>query len=873
MTSVLRQIFLSTVTNEFGEHRKLLRADLSLPSVKVQEQDDFIQGGGKLLQTLDDYIRDYCHAVIHLVGSQIGQLLKPDEVRWLLETYPSFTQRFDFLANELSSVPPSLSYTQLEVWLALFHGKRCHIYRPSQLGLQPLPNDHPQQMHWNRIRALGEHRGEFSDIADLRIRVLRDLHNLWPTDIPKLNRPINLPYPSLGTLFKGREQFLDDLRKRLAVSKTGVAAIAVRPQTLFGAGGIGKSRTAIEYAWRNSEHYSALLFLSASSPEALASSLANLIGVLRIEGMEGANDDVRLQAVLEWLQTHPGWLAILDNVDDDVAAQAVKARLSALSAGHVLITSRLSTWSGAVEKLELDLLTVDAASDYLMQAAGQRTERDNDLEQAETLALKIGLLALGLEHAAAYINARAWSFAEYLQQWDQDEESILEEFDLSQIDYPRELLITWRLSVDRLDSEARKLLDILSWLASQPLSELTFDALESSEVNHLRSALNLLVKYSLLKRDTLNGVRVYTQHQLVQATTRCHQRNRQEGKSEIRLPRLVSALDWMNRACTGSPQDVRNWPKLDPLVPHLLAVCQFANREEKNSAEHATADLLNGTGMLLHYKAQHREAEPLLRQSLEICEKSCGPEHPKVAIRLNNLALLLQATNRLPAAEPLLRRALKIDEKSYGPEHPEVATDLNNLALLLQATNRLPEAEPLMRRALEIDEKSYGPEHPDVARDLNNLTQLLWVTNRLFEAEPLMARVVSILESSFGVNHPNVAIALNNQASLLKAANRLSEAELLLRRAVTILEVSFGANHPNVATTVSNLALLLQDTNRLFEAEPLTRQVVLIYIKFAKSTGHEHPYMLAEIANYRTLLEDLGNSEFEIDQAIAGLLK
>ncbi len=69
----IRQVFLSTVTDEFGPHRGLLKADLSLPRVKVQEQADLIQGAGKLLQTLDRYIRDDCDAVIHLVGSQPGR--------------------------------------------------------------------------------------------------------------------------------------------------------------------------------------------------------------------------------------------------------------------------------------------------------------------------------------------------------------------------------------------------------------------------------------------------------------------------------------------------------------------------------------------------------------------------------------------------------------------------------------------------------------------------------------------------------------------------------------------------------------------------------------------------------------------------------
>ena len=62
-------------------------------------------------------------------------------------------------------------------------------------------------------------------------------------------------------------------------------------------------------------------------------------------------------------------------------------------------------------------------------------------------------------------------------------------------------------------------------------------------------------------------------------------------------------------------------------------------------------------------------------------------------------------TNRHAEAEPLCRRALAIDEKSFGPEHPDVALSLNNLATLLYAANRHAEAEPLYRRALAIDEK------------------------------------------------------------------------------------------------------------------------------------------------------------------------
>ena len=111
----------------------------------------------------------------------------------------------------------------------------------------------------------------------------------------------------------------------------------------------------------------------------------------------------------------------------------------------------------------------------------------------------------------------------------------------------------------------------------------------------------------------------------------------------------------------------------------------------------------------------------LYRRALAIDEKSFGPDHPNVAIDLNNLARLLQATNRLSEAEPFMRRALAINEKSFGPDHPNVAIALNNLALLLYATNRLAGAEPLYRRTLAIDEKSFGPDHPNVAK-----TSTIW---------------------------------------------------------------------------------------------------------------------------------------------------
>ena len=74
-----------------------------------------------------------------------------------------------------------------------------------------------------------------------------------------------------------------------------------------------------------------------------------------------------------------------------------------------------------------------------------------------------------------------------------------------------------------------------------------------------------------------------------------------------------------------------------------------------------------------------------MRRALSIDEQSLGPDHPTVAIRLNNLAQLLQETNQLAAAEPLMRRACDIFAASLGLDHPNSKIAAENYRLLLEA--------------------------------------------------------------------------------------------------------------------------------------------------------------------------------------------
>ena len=123
-----RKVFLSCVTKEFAPHREKLAHDLQMPNVKVEWQETFVETGHTTLDKLDSYIQG-CHAVIHLVGFAAGSLALTPEVKGLLDKYPHFTERLPCLKEVLEKTPNSISYTQWEAWLAIYHGIPCFVYR------------------------------------------------------------------------------------------------------------------------------------------------------------------------------------------------------------------------------------------------------------------------------------------------------------------------------------------------------------------------------------------------------------------------------------------------------------------------------------------------------------------------------------------------------------------------------------------------------------------------------------------------------------------------------------------------------------------------------------------------------------------------
>ncbi|HEX6112455.1 MAG TPA: tetratricopeptide repeat protein [Geminicoccaceae bacterium] len=69
-------------------------------------------------------------------------------------------------------------------------------------------------------------------------------------------------------------------------------------------------------------------------------------------------------------------------------------------------------------------------------------------------------------------------------------------------------------------------------------------------------------------------------------------------------------------------------------------------------------------------------------------------------------------------------RALRIDEASFGPDHPHVAIRVNNLGSVLRALGDLAGARAAFERALPIFERVLGPDHPSTRTVRGNLDSL-----------------------------------------------------------------------------------------------------------------------------------------------------
>jgi tetratricopeptide (TPR) repeat protein len=483
--------------------------------------------------------------------------------------------------------------------------------------------------------------------------------------------------------FAGRDDLLETLHSTLTEGPTALTALS-------GMGGIGKTQTALEYAYRRHVEFDVVWWLRAEEPATLLADYAALAGALGLSEAGERELAAVAQAVRRWLEERARWLLVFDNAHDE---DELRDLLPRGGGGRVLVTSRNPIWD-RVTPLEVPLLVRASSVAFLLKRTGQ-----GDEPTAAALAAELGDLPLALEQAAAFVVRRAMPLADYLAAFRAQREELWRR-EKPPRDYPDTVRTTWTLAAARLRQEEPGVIDLLN-LSAFLAPEAIPRRLLAEHRDALPPSLGEAAADSLRWGDLVEALRSYslvgvadgtvTFHRLVQAATR-------DGLPVDERRRWADvAVRLVDAALPGEAQNPTTWPVVGVLLPHALGVAEAAERLE--AGLETAARVLNQTGVYHLARAAFAEAAPLLERALAIREKALGPEHPETATSLHSLAGLYRDQGRPGEAAPLYQRALAIDEKALGPEHPETRVVQERLAMFRESLSaRPPDGQPTATR-------------------------------------------------------------------------------------------------------------------------------------------------------------------------------
>ena len=607
----------------------------------------------------------------------------------------------------------------------------------------------------------------------------------------------NVPY-ARNPFFTGREEMLASLRTHLESS--GRAGLT---QALSGLGGVGKTHTAIEYAYRYRNKYRAILWVSADTEITTKKSLVEIGEILGLVDLDDTDHNRAVAAVKEWCDRNPRWLLIFDNADHP---QLVKPFLPLAPQGHILLTSRAHVLDSVGVETPLDVIemSADEAVDFLFVRTG-RSATVGERDAAVALAAELGYLPLALEQAAAFVTANDTSFGDYLTSFRKRHLELLNEMGPVAGDYQASVETTWAMNFAQIDTESQAAAEVLrvsAFLAPESIPVEIFIDGGSELGEYIAAAADAatddpvirdklfepLTRYSLIRRDVESLT--YTIHRLVQAVVR-----RSLGDDSLRQWAL-HATRALNKIFPSGSYDT--WHRCERLVAHGVAAAALT--EEFGFGIADAGNLVNGVACYLRMRGDFRESERIHLQSVALRERDLGPDDPDVATCLNNLALVYTDRFDFLSAEPLLRKSLEIMQRAVGRDDEDLSLALNNLGFTYVRSGKFSEAQPLLEQALAAEQRSSNCQDFFYATILNNMAELWLGLSNLDDAFRLCDEGLRLREE---IGNPEkLGRSYVTMAAVLARMGKNDQAGEFFAKALCNREEVFGAEHPELLLTL-----------------------------------------------------------------------
>ncbi|KAL1843253.1 hypothetical protein VTJ49DRAFT_2584 [Mycothermus thermophilus] len=443
--------------------------------------------------------------------------------------------------------------------------------------------------------------------------------------------------------FFGRQDVLASLDQCLLPPRDPVPssrAGRTRVALLRGIGGLGKTETAVEYAYSRRAEFDAIFLVRAEDKSKLESDLARIAVQLGIQDPQHPDDEaINRELALKWL-TKPFkvdykggqaveapalWLVIFDNANEpDIHVPAYR---EIASSGSILITSRnplmKTSFLRGTTEVQLQCFTTEEASDYL------RANTDLTADEARQLGYRLGGLPLALVQMAPIIRHRFLSYKMFMAWYDDAEEGRdVHGMVVQPLREPDRGSLSTVWAIDKLSEPARALLEISAFFHHDSIPEVILRHKVAAQVRNLipefprrhgsfLDARQQLISSSLIQHK--QELSAYWMHRVTQDVVRGKMSSGRRKQVFSNAVEIVSR-EWPTsgfRGYEGAPLDT-----LEKLYPHVVslgvmhqlygALCHY-------DIHLKVARLLYCAGWYKHQRGESPAQLPLLEYALEIC--------------------------------------------------------------------------------------------------------------------------------------------------------------------------------------------------------------------------------------------------------------
>ncbi|WP_083391399.1 tetratricopeptide repeat protein [Parafrankia soli] len=569
-----------------------------------------------------------------------------------------------------------------------------------------------------------------------------------------------------------------------------------------GAGGMGASRLAVEYAHQHAGDYGLVWWVDADTPERAESCLTQLAAAIAPPAA-GPRAAV-LRRLWAELGQRTDWLLIYDGVGDprDLAAVAPP------DSGRMLVTSR----GPAVARLAPVLIEVgDLSRDESVLLLRQH-HRGISPPAAEALACVLADVPFAVALAGRHLATTGQPVADYLALLGRGADSRLPGPEIprgpgraapgtsagaapgsdpgaaSPADPVAAAVAAGHARLDGADPAAAGLLEQMAFLAVEPL------ALTRAPAGTAAAAGRL----DRLGLADWNGTTIRV-HGHVQALVRGRLAGDRRAAALLGAQRLLVCAHHAG----PDPTDPASWPALATLDPHVRTLTTWIDEE---CPDHRR--LVLRTARYLAASAGYEAGERLAhRARIRWCGQ-LGPDHPDTLAAAD-----LEASIRVDgSADPDSARALLGDVHArrvrvLGGQHRDTLHSAWNLARALGESGDHDESARLLHDTVARQRAELGPDDRDTLRSAHSLGHALTRLGKYTAAHGLLAETLARRGRTSGAAHPDTVWTAAVLGVALRGLGRCAYARDLHTRALAGARARLGDEHPLTLYAALHLAL------------------------------------------------------------------